>query len=381
MPIIYESDMFPGVVFKSYKEAQDAEDSINKSKRQNEAYEALGKIPEMITKPQQEGKLPTYERPQFGIGQGAGVSPKITEAEPYKAPMSPRHAMLESGAYRYMDQPAVQNFAKEYVRPISQEDKLSKQERPTQQSVWEKKYQEAIRINEMPESPEKEAAIENYLMSGATGTYYGLSPEGIDRAGQRASTIEFSKIPGKIAGKEAETKVVDEFEDANKLRKEFNALSKDYKSVRDSYNRVVASGQEPSAAGDLALIFNYMKILDPGSVVRESEFAQAAATGSFGERLKAAGQRLIRGERLSDDMRADFINRAKVLYDKQNTTQRALVDKYSVLASKRGLDPNDVISEVREEVPTFNSEEEARAAGYKNGDYIKIKGLGEGYLE
>ena len=45
----------------------------------------------------------------------------------------------------------------------------------------------------------------------------------------------------------------------DKLRKEYDMGSKDYVSVRDAYARVVASGKNPSPAGDLALIFNYMR--------------------------------------------------------------------------------------------------------------------------
>lgn len=249
-------------------------------------------------------------------------------------------SIMRSGILKYADIPEVKGA----LEAIS---KIQKKEQQSNLSVWEKKLIEAQRIDALPEGPEKEAAKQAYLNAGATGTAYTLSDEGIDRAGKRASTVEFAKIPGKIAGQEAETKVVDQFEDATTLRKEFDALSKDYKKVRDSYNRVVASGQEPSAAGDLALIFNYMKILDPGSVVRESEFATAAASGSFGERLQAAAQKILRGERLSDEMRKDFINRGKVLYERQAETQQLNVDKYTKLAQKRGLDPKDVVSDVQ----------------------------------
>ena len=96
------------------------------------------------------------------------------------------------------------------------------------------------------------------------------------------------------------------------LRKEFLTQSKEYQKVRDSYTRVVGSTMDPSPAGDLSLIFNYMKMLDPGSVVRESEFATAAATGSYGQRIQASVQRVLSGERLASKMRADFVGKASV---------------------------------------------------------------------
>ena len=59
------------------------------------------------------------------------------------------------------------------------------------------------------------------------------------------------------------------------MRKEVSALSKDYFTVRDSEAKINAVASDPSAASDLALIFSFMKVLDPGSVVREQEFANA----------------------------------------------------------------------------------------------------------
>jgi len=128
-----------------------------------------------------------------------------------------------------------------------------------------------------------------------------------------------------------------------KLRGELQDLSKPFYQVRDSYNRVEASARNPSAAGDLALLFNYMKILDPGSVVRESEFAQAADTGSFGERIKAAVGKVVKGERLSADMRQDFIDRARDLYKAQLKQQTHIETSYGGLVERYGGTPGNVV--------------------------------------
>lgn len=136
----------------------------------------------------------------------------------------------------------------------------------------------------------------------------------------------------------------------NVFRKEFDVLSKDFRIVRDSFERVKASAADPSPAGDLALIFNFMKILDPGSVVRESEFANAAATGAWGERLKAAGLMILEGVRLSPKMRADFLNRGKRLFEAQQNTQKRLIDRYTGLSGRFGLNPQDIITKIGETV-------------------------------
>jgi len=115
---------------------------------------------------------------------------------------------------------------------------------------------------------------------------------------------------------------------------------KGFIDIRDSYKRVLVSAEEPSAAGDLSLIFNYMKMLDPGSVVRESEFANAAATGSLGQRFIATGQKLLEGERLSDVMRNDFLNRSNRLYDAKVGSHKDAVEFYGNQLDRFGI-PRD----------------------------------------
>ena len=146
----------------------------------------------------------------------------------------------------------------------------------------------------------------------------------------------------------------DAFANADKLRDELNALSKDYLSVRDAYSRIGAAAQDPSPAGDLALIFNYMKILDPGSVVRESEFAQAAATGSYGEQIQAAVQRIGTGERLTEVQRKDFVDRARRLFESQAGNYQANAAAYTSLATAFGIDPSLVVVDYSYVDPTLS---------------------------
>jgi hypothetical protein len=163
---------------------------------------------------------------------------------------------------------------------------------------------------------------------------------------------------------------------ATGLRKEFDALTKDYRTVRDSYGRVLASGTDPSAAGDLALIFNYMKMLDPSSVVRESEFANAAATGSLGQRWVAVGQKLLSGERLSDGMRSDFMKRAKKLYDSQVSIFNNTGERYRKLATKSGVDPVDVTTEPFP-FEKSGTATQSTAQLYQEGDILENPNTGE----
>ena len=128
-----------------------------------------------------------------------------------------------------------------------------------------------------------------------------------------------------------------------KLRKEFQAISADFRTVRDAYSRIESSAQDPSAAGDLALIFNYMKVLDPGSVVRESEFATAANSAGVPDRVRALYNKVLSGERLADAQRADFLNRGRKLYEGRLKQYQKTEGEYTSLAEKYKFDPSRVV--------------------------------------
>jgi len=132
-------------------------------------------------------------------------------------------------------------------------------------------------------------------------------------------------------------------EKPDKLRKEFIQQSKTFVDVQDAHRRVVSSAEDPSAAGDLALIFNYMKILDPGSVVREGEFATAQNSQGVPERIRAKYNQVMSGERLGEGARRDFVKRAGMMFEKQKQTHVKLRGEYDRIAKNMGIEPSNVI--------------------------------------
>lgn len=162
------------------------------------------------------------------------------------------------------------------------------------------------------------------------------------------------------------------FKSERDLRKEYLDITKPFRTVRDSFARVQASAKEPSAAGDLALIFNYMKMLDPASVVRESEFAQAAVTGAWGERMKAAGEKILSGERLSGAMRGDFTKRAKMLMTRQDAQFKQSKGEYTRLAKSYKMDPKRIIVDIEDPLV-----DEAEALAEGNTIEVKNPETGE----
>ena len=133
------------------------------------------------------------------------------------------------------------------------------------------------------------------------------------------------------------------FANADKLRDEHQKLSGTFIDVRDAYGRILTSAEEQTAASDLSLIFNYMKMLDPGSVVREGEFANAQNSAGVPSRIRARYNNVVSGERLAEDTRADFINQAQGLYKTQLASQSDLDKNYQDLATSYGLDSDQVV--------------------------------------
>ena len=138
---------------------------------------------------------------------------------------------------------------------------------------------------------------------------------------------------------------------------DFEKRAKDYRQAEQAMQRVSDSAKDPSAAGDLALIFNYMKILDPNSVVRESEFRTAdearawlSESETLGFRIpasiKQAIQKLDTGKRLIPEQRADFLDRANRLFTGQRELHRGRQVQFSQLAKRRGFNSRNIITDL-----------------------------------
>jgi hypothetical protein len=133
--------------------------------------------------------------------------------------------------------------------------------------------------------------------------------------------------------------------DPSTLRKEYdsNAIVKQTTALAQSYQTILSASKDPSAAGDLALIFNYMKMLDPGSSVREGEFANAQNAAGIPERIRAQFNNVKKGERLTEQTRADFIDRATKIARGQRQMLQGVAQRYAGFAKTAGADPAAVV--------------------------------------
>jgi hypothetical protein len=139
----------------------------------------------------------------------------------------------------------------------------------------------------------------------------------------------------------------------SELRKELQGLPqvKDFQNIAVAYDKVKRAGSVPSAAGDLSLIFGFMKLLDPGSTVREGEFATAQNAGGIDARLIGQYNKILSGERLAPEVRKDFLGQSENLYATHETQYRNLARQYRTLAEQAGVDPSEVVLDLAGDGP------------------------------
>jgi hypothetical protein len=135
-----------------------------------------------------------------------------------------------------------------------------------------------------------------------------------------------------------------------KFRKEYIDQTKGYQEVKSAYGRVLAS--EDNAVGDLSLIFGYMKMLDPGSVVREGEFATAQNAAGVPERIQNIYNQVVSGQRLSPSQRQSFKGQAGKLYSIAQTQEAQVRQGIERIAKGYGLNTANIFYTPTEVAPT-----------------------------
>lgn len=130
-----------------------------------------------------------------------------------------------------------------------------------------------------------------------------------------------------------------------KIRSDFRSepIYKAHQDVQAAYQQITTSLRQASPAGDLAGATKIMKILDPGSVVRESELGMAmAATGAL-DRLTNYADMVIKGTKLTPSQRKDFQDLADRLYGESVKQYNAKRGEYDGFAKDYGLNADRIL--------------------------------------
>ena len=136
------------------------------------------------------------------------------------------------------------------------------------------------------------------------------------------------------------------------LRKEYYALPdiKAYNEVNTAYKQIKVSTERPSPANDLAAATKFMKLLDPNSVVRESELIMAVQASGLADRISNTGNRILKGEKLTPTQRKDFFDAATQFYKIAEDKKRAIDTQYTNIGIESNLNYKNIIPGIK----TFN---------------------------
>jgi hypothetical protein len=106
------------------------------------------------------------------------------------------------------------------------------------------------------------------------------------------------------------------FENEMKLSGAFKQepIYKDFSDMKSAYGQVVSSLAQGTPIGDVAGATKVMKLLDPGSVVRESELGIAMAAAGRMDLLQNYFNNLMTGQKLTPTQREDFQRLSNELY-------------------------------------------------------------------
>jgi hypothetical protein len=127
------------------------------------------------------------------------------------------------------------------------------------------------------------------------------------------------------------------------VRDDVTRNSRDFLAAQSGFQKVKAAANSETPAGDMALIFGYMKVLDPSSVVREGEFATVQNSASVPEQIRGLYNRILRGERLTPEQRQDFLAQAHAQFVPLVEQQQRLVRDSQQFAERNQLRFEDIV--------------------------------------
>jgi hypothetical protein len=130
------------------------------------------------------------------------------------------------------------------------------------------------------------------------------------------------------------------FDNALKLRTDFRAepIYKGFEEVKAAKNQIDQAAKMKSPAGDLAAATKIMKILDPTSVVRESELGMAMAATGLQDRVSNYANMVVTGQKLTPSQRKDFVELSDKLFNVAGEQYNVKRSEYAGIAERNKLD-------------------------------------------
>ena len=160
------------------------------------------------------------------------------------------------------------------------------------------------------------------------------------------------------------------FDNTLKLRGDFRSepVYKGFQEIESAYGQINKGLDAKSPAGDLAAATKFMKLLDPTSVVRESELAMAmSATGAL-DKLYNYAKMLTTGEKLTPSQRDDFRKLSNEFYSTAYNQYNIKRSEYVGIAERNKLAVEDVVGKPPKAPNKMMSPQDQQALNWANAN-------------
>lgn len=135
-----------------------------------------------------------------------------------------------------------------------------------------------------------------------------------------------------------------DFDTDQKFRKEFASLpeTKSFSEISRQYNNLKSSAELGTGAGDIGVVFSFMKMLDPQSVVTEGEQATAQNAGGVGARWRNLYNQMLTGASLDQSVRQQILQASHSMYGNAYDAVQGRHNAYDAMAPQYGIDMANV---------------------------------------
>ena len=133
------------------------------------------------------------------------------------------------------------------------------------------------------------------------------------------------------------------FDDEHKFTTKWTRDSGTFVKLQDSYRGMVLAREQRSATGDMALTYGLLKMFDPTSTVLPGEYAGAENTTGVGGAILRAYNKAVKGEKLTEEQREQFLRTARDRYLGAAGQQERFRSQVLANAERYRIDPRAVL--------------------------------------
>jgi len=154
-----------------------------------------------------------------------------------------------------------------------------------------------------------------------------------DRLDQLAKLEKIKGEPGKLLR-----------EDEKEFRTMYSTspIVKAFNESQTNINKVIEGASRGDVSGDFGVIFGYLKILDPNSTVRETEFANVENARGIPEKVRAIYNKVKAGDLLTPEQRKEFTESAIAGFQTQQSSLDTYREQIGDIAKKKGIDQENI---------------------------------------